>query len=136
MLKSYRVFRFYHPANHPAVIIAGDEELVEGFTISHAKGDWKRKAIRLLENPEFVASSGMLRRKAEASYLRLQIRKGEIGHEFSKTTLPLFRLCDADEKLIDKILRAKKAGLPYLTYFDDSETARISPPQKVRKKEK
>lgn len=134
--KPHRVFRFYHPANHPAIIIESDEVEAEGLTISHARGEKKRKAVRLAENPEFIIESGVRRRKAEASYLRLQIRKGKIGHEFSKEILIMFCLCDADEKLIDKILRAKSEGLPYLTYFDESEVERISPPQKVHKKEK
>ena len=135
-LKSYRVFRFYHPANHPAIIVARHGKILEGYTISHTAGDEQRKSIRLLENPELLVDEAGCRRKAESSYLRLQKRTGKVGHEFSKEILPLFRLCDADERLIDKILRAKNEGLPYLTYFDDSEMARISPPQKVRKKEK
>lgn len=135
-IKPYRTFRFFHPANHPAVIIKSSETEAEGYIVSHAKGEERKKAIRLAENPEYIVSGGKHIRKADPSYLHLQKRTGEIGHEFSKEILPLFRLCDADERLIDKILRAKSEGLPYLTYFDDSETARISPPQKARKKEK
>lgn len=129
-LKSYRVFRFYHLANHPAVIIKREGKILEGFTISHSLGERGRKTVRLFENPEFLASGEKAQRKTEACFLHLQKRTGKIGHEFSKEALTNYRLSDVDEVLVDKILRAKREGLPFSYYFTAEEKSRIFPKTK------
>ena len=131
-LKSYRVFRFYHPANHPAVIVKREGKNLEGFTISHSLGERGRKTVRLFENPEFLASGEEAQRKTEACFLHLQKRTGKIGHEFSKEALTSYRLSDVDEVLVDKILRAKREGLPFSYYFTAEEKSRIFPKTKGR----
>ena len=125
-LKKHRKFRFFRPAQHPALIICDSHDgQLEGMTISHIPAVGKKKAIRLLVNPEHILlPTGEMVRKADGTYLYIQIRRGTIGVQFSRRTLDMFILSEDDEALVDRILKARDEGKPWSFYLTEEEKAR------------
>lgn len=125
-------FRFHYKAGHPALIVSENGYIAEGMTISHKSENGKLYSYELTENPEClpIKTFGRLKRKPEASYLVIQLRKGVVGLDYGKEYLTLFQLNKADEGTAKKIIKAKKEGKPFSTYFTKEELKRIRPKKK------